>query len=91
MDCLLDLMVNVLGYDKFCIQGGDWGSMIGTRISYKYPDNILGLHLNMLALRRDYEGEKFKALDEKDYNLENDMCVITVWAIKLSKVQGLKL
>ena len=45
-------MVNVLGYDKFCIQGGDWGSMIGARISYKYPDNILGLHLNMLDFNK---------------------------------------
>ena len=66
-DCLLDLMVNVLGYDKFCIQGGDWGSMIGTRISYKYPDQILGLHLNMLALRRDYDPERNIFPDEQDY------------------------
>ena len=66
-DCLLDLMVNVLGYDKFCIQGGDWGSMIGTRISYKYPDQILGLHLNMLALRRDYDPERNILPDEQDY------------------------
>jgi len=66
-DCLLDLMVNILGYDKFCIQGGDWGSMIGTRISYKYPDQILGLHLNMLALRRDYDPERNILPDEQDY------------------------
>ena len=66
-DCLKDLMVEVLGYDEFCIQGGDWGSMIGARISYKYPDNILGLHLNMLPLIRNYGPEHIMLPEEQDY------------------------
>jgi pimeloyl-ACP methyl ester carboxylesterase len=66
-DCLKELMVNVLEYKKFCIQGGDWGAMIGSRISYMYPDNILGLHLNMLALIRDYNADHTLLPEEKDY------------------------
>jgi len=66
-DCLKDLMVDVLGYEKFCIQGGDWGAMIGSRISYKFPANILGLHLNMLALIRDYNSDHILLPEEKDY------------------------
>ena len=66
-DCLKELMVNVLEYKKFCIQGGDWGAMIGSRISYIYPDNILGLHLNMLALIRDYNADHILLPEEKDY------------------------
>lgn len=65
-DILLVLMQN-LGYDKFFIQGGDWGSMIGTRLGYKYPDNIFGLHLNMLSLRREFENKKDISPEEKDY------------------------
>ena len=30
-----------------------------------------------IIVRNSKKGEKFKALDEKDYSLENDMCVIT--------------
>jgi len=30
-----------------------------------------------IIIRNSKKGEKFKALDNKDYNLENDMCVIT--------------
>jgi phenylalanyl-tRNA synthetase beta chain len=30
-----------------------------------------------IVIRSSKKGEKFKALDDKDYNLENDMCVIT--------------
>ena len=66
-DCLKKLMVNVLEYKKFCIQGGDWGAMIGSRISYIYPDNILGLHLNMLALIRDYNADHILLPEEKNY------------------------
>ncbi len=66
-DCLKKLMVNVLEYEKFCIQGGDWGAMIGSRISYIYPDNILGLHLNMLALIRDYNADHILLPEEKNY------------------------
>ena len=66
-DCLKKLMVNVLEYEKFCIQGGDWGAMIGSRISYIYPDNILGLHLNMLALIRDYNAYHILLPEEKNY------------------------
>ena len=30
-----------------------------------------------IVIRNSKKGEKFKALDEKNYNLENDMCVVT--------------
>ena len=30
-----------------------------------------------IIIRNSKKGEKFKALDDKDYTLENDMCVIT--------------
>ena len=30
-----------------------------------------------IIIRNSKKGEKFKALDDKDYNLDNDMCVIT--------------
>jgi phenylalanyl-tRNA synthetase beta chain len=30
-----------------------------------------------IIIRNSKKGEKFKALDDKDYNLENDMCVIS--------------
>lgn len=36
-----------LGYNKFFIQGGDWGSVIGAHIATLYPDNVLGYHSNM--------------------------------------------
>jgi pimeloyl-ACP methyl ester carboxylesterase len=36
-----------LGHKQFYTQGGDWGSIITTALATTYPENVLGLHLNM--------------------------------------------
>jgi pimeloyl-ACP methyl ester carboxylesterase len=46
-------MTGTLGYEEYVIAAGDWGAHIGTRMAYAHPDAVLGLHLNMLPLRRD--------------------------------------
>jgi pimeloyl-ACP methyl ester carboxylesterase len=38
-----------LGYKKYGVQGGDIGSGISTWLSLKYPENIIGLHLNYIS------------------------------------------
>ncbi|CAD5219403.1 unnamed protein product [Bursaphelenchus xylophilus] len=38
-----------LGFNKFFVQGGDWGSTIVGNMARLYPDKIEGCHLNMLA------------------------------------------
>jgi juvenile hormone epoxide hydrolase len=40
------LMVR-LGYDKFYVQGGDWGSLISADMATMYKDNVLGAHMTM--------------------------------------------
>jgi len=41
------LMTSALGYDRFCVQGGDWGSVVGSHIAFAFTSNVIGLHLNM--------------------------------------------
>lgn len=36
-----------LGFNKFYAQGGDWGSAIATHLAELFPNNILGIHLNL--------------------------------------------
>jgi pimeloyl-ACP methyl ester carboxylesterase len=45
------LMTEVLGYPRFAAQGGDWGSLITAAMAREYPDQVLGIHLNMLGVR----------------------------------------
>ncbi|XP_060654452.1 juvenile hormone epoxide hydrolase 1 [Drosophila nasuta] len=43
---LRNLMLR-LGFNKFLIQGGDWGSIIGSNLASLFPENVLGYHSNM--------------------------------------------
>ncbi len=37
-----------LGYDKYIVQGGDWGATISKWMAELYPDHCIGIHLNMV-------------------------------------------
>ncbi len=52
-DLYVELMSEVLGYETFAYQGGDWGASVGSAIGYRHPNRLIGLHLNLLAVRRD--------------------------------------
>jgi len=38
-----------LGYERYGIQGGDWGSIVSSRHAFNHPEQAIGLHLNMLV------------------------------------------
>jgi pimeloyl-ACP methyl ester carboxylesterase len=44
------LMTEVLGYNRYAVQGGDWGAAITSRIGEVHPGSIYGIHLNMIAI-----------------------------------------
>jgi pimeloyl-ACP methyl ester carboxylesterase len=50
--CFADLMAH-LGYARYGVQGGDWGGSIATRMGYAHAKHVAGIHLNLLAVRRD--------------------------------------
>lgn len=52
-DCLADLMTQVLGYPRFAAQGGDWGAFVSSRLGAVHAERVLGIHVNLLAVRRD--------------------------------------
>uniref|UniRef100_A0A1I8P5N7 Epoxide hydrolase n=1 Tax=Stomoxys calcitrans TaxID=35570 RepID=A0A1I8P5N7_STOCA len=43
-----NLMVR-LGHNKFVIQGGDWGSMVGSHLAALFPESALAYHSNMCS------------------------------------------
>jgi pimeloyl-ACP methyl ester carboxylesterase len=42
-----DLM-RVLGYERFAVQGGDFGAAVATHLGLAHPDRVLGIHLNYI-------------------------------------------
>ena len=52
-EVLAELMTDVIGYQRFGAQGGDWGAFVASRLGFAFPDRMIGIHLNLLAVRRD--------------------------------------
>jgi microsomal epoxide hydrolase len=51
--CFANLMTEVLGYARFGAQGGDWGGFISSVLGHRFASRTIGIHLNLLAVRRD--------------------------------------
>ncbi len=45
-DAWVELMRR-LGYERYAVQGGDWGSPISLRVALADPEHVVGVHLNM--------------------------------------------
>jgi len=52
-EALAALMTDVLGFERFGAQGGDWGVFVATRLGFAFHERMVGIHLNFLAVRRD--------------------------------------
>jgi pimeloyl-ACP methyl ester carboxylesterase len=66
-DCVAALMQEALGYPRFAVQGGDWGAFVASRLGYAHPGKLIGIHLNLLALRRDPQPAGDPTPEEKAY------------------------
>jgi pimeloyl-ACP methyl ester carboxylesterase len=66
-DLFAELMTDVLGYSRFAAQGGDWGAFITSRLGWKHAERLYGIHLNLLAVRRDPKGSGDATPDEQVY------------------------
>ncbi|XP_077295129.1 juvenile hormone epoxide hydrolase 1-like isoform X2 [Arctopsyche grandis] len=50
MSVVMKNLMGRLGYEKYMVQGGDWGSLIAHNMAVLFPENILMLHTNMPAV-----------------------------------------
>jgi pimeloyl-ACP methyl ester carboxylesterase len=46
-------LMSTLGYEKFGAQGGDWGSFVTSVLGHRFSGRVIGIHLNLLPVRRD--------------------------------------
>jgi pimeloyl-ACP methyl ester carboxylesterase len=63
-ECFAGLMTR-LGYARFGAQGGDWGGFISTVLGHRYPERVAGIHLNLLAVRREIDALKDPTPEEQ--------------------------
>ena len=43
-------LMRSLGYDRYLVQGGDWGMPISLRLGLADPEHVAGVHLNFLVV-----------------------------------------
>jgi hypothetical protein len=70
------VLMDRLGYSRYGIQGGDWGSLIARDMAYQAPAHVIGLHLNLLyadppnpeavAQMSDAERRRFSYFDREE-------------------------
>jgi microsomal epoxide hydrolase len=46
-DVIRDLVVDVLGCDRFVAHGGDRGAFVATSLGHRHPDAVAGIHLTL--------------------------------------------
>ncbi|ARS28735.1 epoxide hydrolase [Sphingomonas sp. KC8] len=88
-------LMRSLGYDRFVVQGGDWGSIIASEIARHHPENCLGLHLNLVAVQPPPEGDPSRTavLDDEAPWLEENAALgaegMGYYAIQTTRPQSL--
>jgi len=70
------LMVDVLGYDGYLAQGGDWGGAISTWLGFNHAPACRAIHINIMVMRhpdgpRTREEEAWAAEFERQQLMEN--------------------
>ena len=45
------VLMDRLGYSRYGVQGGDWGSEVAQQMARQAPARVIGLHLNLIAVR----------------------------------------
>ncbi|HEY1433177.1 MAG TPA: epoxide hydrolase [Stellaceae bacterium] len=66
-DCVAELMHDTLGYTRFAVQGGDWGAITASRLGCVHAEKLLGIHVNLLAIRRDQQDVANPTPEEQAY------------------------
>jgi pimeloyl-ACP methyl ester carboxylesterase len=58
-------LMDRLGYERYGVQGGDWGSSISRWIGADHPDRVGGVHLNMLSGALPREADDLRSYEER--------------------------
>ena len=56
-------LMDALGYDRFGVHGGDWGTPISLSVGHLAPDRVIGVHLSYLGTRASIDDP---ALSQED-------------------------
>jgi pimeloyl-ACP methyl ester carboxylesterase len=88
-DCVAALMQDTLGYSRFAVQGGDWAAITASRLGYAHPEKLIGIHVNLLSVRRERDTTATAATPEEE-RYYDEMAVWLREETGYSAIQGTK-
>lgn len=60
------LMTEGLGYQRFGVQGGDWGAGVTAHLGFTYPGQVIGIHLTSVTRPLPYLGPGSRPLTPEE-------------------------
>ncbi|MBK7951547.1 MAG: alpha/beta fold hydrolase [Deltaproteobacteria bacterium] len=57
-DLWATLMRDVLGHERFCAHGGDWGALVTLQLGHRYADRVHGVHITGIAPLEFFSGDR---------------------------------
>ena len=59
-------LMMALGYKKYLVQGGDWGATVSKWAAELYPNEVLGLHLNLVIAFPPEKDDPMEGVTEQE-------------------------
>jgi pimeloyl-ACP methyl ester carboxylesterase len=82
-------LMDALGYGRYGVQGGDWGSIVSQNVADLAPDRVAGLHLNFVSVPRPKDERTAELAADEQANIEQ-MRVWNADEAGYSAIQGSK-
>ena len=79
-----------LGYERYGVQGGDWGAIIGTQVAARHAAHVAGLHLNMCTAPAPASGDPAEGLSEAERARLKVRAAFQAEEVGYQQIQGTK-
>lgn len=79
-----------LDYDRYGVQGGDWGGIIGRSLAGNYPDRVIGFHTNFVLGGPPPNTDRWAGVSEKERTFLADRTEAFAEGSGYQEIQGTK-
>jgi pimeloyl-ACP methyl ester carboxylesterase len=87
---ILATLMERLGYDRYGLQGGDWGGIIGRSHAGNYPDQVIGFHTNFILGGPPPGGDPSEGVSEAESALRQERTQAFAEGSAYQEIQGTK-
>ena len=87
---VLAALMERLGYDRYGLQGGDWGGIIGRTFAGNYPDHVIGFHTNFILGGPPPGGDPSEGVSEAESALRQERTRAFAEGSAYQDIQGTK-